>query len=578
MAIPIELTDRERHRIGLLAIALLAILSTFPLFTASVPYAHDLLFHLARIRSIADGLGSGTIPVRLMDAQASGFGYPSGICYPDLLLYLPGLLVMLGCDLWVAYVLFVLLINAATAAIALHSFSRVFRSWRIGLGCCVLWTLSPYRLCDALLRASVGEYLALMFVPLLVLGLWRLFLDDRSAPGAGWLTLALGATGVVLSHVLSVILFMPPCLLALIPLVLWRRKDGWLIGIGKAAGLSVLLCVGFLLPFFDYYTSHDLAVKYFSNSCAKHALEPAQLFGAFWELSGESLELGRSLVREMPLGAGWCLMFMLPMAALVMLVPSVRTERYDGLRRWIMLFGIATLAILFLTTCWFPWDLDVPVLGSMVGALATIQFPWRLVGVATLLLVLLAGTLASCITPKVQLALAASVALCLAECGIATNTYLRWAPRKTLEGYMQIDPAIGMGEYLPIELSLDIAKEWQRGSYPTSQGDGTLESCERITPQSWRTSVANDTNETQVVRLPALWHHQLEIVPEDGSTDAEVVYDGGYAGIKLTPGQRGTYRMNFVEPASWRIAEAVSGVTAVAVIGVSVVGARRKRA
>ena len=38
MAIPIELTDRERHRIGLLAIALLAVLSTFPLFTAAIRF------------------------------------------------------------------------------------------------------------------------------------------------------------------------------------------------------------------------------------------------------------------------------------------------------------------------------------------------------------------------------------------------------------------------------------------------------------------------------------------------------------------------------------------------------------
>ena len=573
-----ELTDKERRRIGLLVIAILAVLSTFPLLTSSVPYAHDLLFHLARIRSIADGLGSGTFPVRLMDAQASGFGYPSGICYPDLLLYLPAVLVLFGCDLWVAYVLFVLLVNVATAAIALYAFGHVFRSWRVGLGCCALWTLSPYRLCDVLLRASVGEYLALMFVPLLVLGLWRLFLDERSAPGAGWLTLALGASGVVLSHVLSVILFMPPCLLALIPLALWRRKDGWLLGIAKAAGLSALLCVGFLFPFFSYYLSHDLAVKYFSNSCAKHALEPAQLFGAFWELNGESLELGRSLELEMPLGAGWCLMLMLPTAALVALVPSVRTERYEGMRRWIVLLGVATLVVLFLTTCWFPWDLDVPVLGALVGALATIQFPWRLVGVATLLLVLLAGVLATCVTPRVRMALATSVVLCLAECGIATNTYLRSAPRKSLDRYMQIDPGIGMGEYLPIELSLDIAKEWQRGSYPTSQGAGTLESCERITPQSWRASVANDTDETQVVRLPVLWHHQLELVPEGASADAELVYDGGYAGIRLAPGARGTYRASFVEPVAWRIAEVASGATALAIVGFSVFYARRKRA
>lgn len=573
-----KLTDREWRRVGLLVVAVLAILTTFPLFTTSVPYAHDLLFHLARIRSIGDGLRSGIFPVRLMDAQAAGFGYPTGMCYPDVLLYLPGFLVRLGCDLWVAYGLFVLLVNAATAAIALHAFTCVFRSRRIGLGCCALWTLSPYRLCDVLLRAAVGEYLALMFAPLLVLGLWRLFLDERSAPGAGWLTLALGATGVVLSHVLSVILFMPPCLLACIPLARWRRKDGWLLGIAKAAGLSALLCVGFLFPFFNYYMSHDLAVKYFLNSCAKNALEPAQLLTAFWEMSGESLAVGRSLVHEMPLGAGWGVMLVLPIAALVALVPSVRTERYEDMRRWIVLFVVATLVLLFLTTCWFPWGYNGRFLGPIIGAMATIQFPWRLFGVATMLLVLLAGALASCVTPQVRVTLAATVVLSLAECAVATNTYLRTAPRKSLEDYMHTEPGIGMGEYLPIEINLDVTKEWLRGSYPVSQGLGTLESCERITPQSWRATVANDTNDTQTVRLPVQWHHQLELAPEGESAGAELVYDGGYAGIKLAPGARGTYRVDFVEPITWRVAEVVSGATAVALVGVSVYNARRKRA
>lgn len=563
----------SRHKTSLILVVALGLLCTFPLFTTSIPYGHDLLFHLARIQSIADGLRAGVFPVRLMDAQAYGFGYPSGMCYPDLLLYVPGTLVALGCDLWVAYVLFVLAVNFATAAIALHAFTQVFRSRSVGMGCCALWTLSPYRLSDVLLRASVGEYLSLMFAPLLVLGLWRLFLDEQSEPGAGWLTLAIGASGVVLSHVLSVVLLMPPCLLALIPLARWRRKNGQLAGIAKAAGVSVLLCVGFLVPFFSYYLSHDLAVKYFSNSCAKHALEPAQLFDSFHEMHGESLELGKSLLNEMPLGVGWCLLVALPATALVLCVPNIRTEAYGRLRRWVFVLGGATLVTFLLTTCWFPWDFDGPILGPVIGALATIQFPWRLVGVASILLVLLMGVLASCTQPKMRLVWAASLALCIVECGFSTNSYLRTAVRSPLETYMRRDPAIGMGEYLPIELSVTEAKKWKRGEVP-NPSEGTLVSCERINPQAWHASVANDTDSEQVVRLPLLWHHQLELTGENGASEARVVYDGGYAGIVLAPGARGSYLVTFVEPLAWRATEVVSFGTAVSIVGVSM--ARRR--
>ena len=568
MSAPITLTDRERRTAGTIAVVVLALLSTFPLFTTSVPYGHDLLFHLARLQSIADGLRAGVVPVRLFSAQASGFGYPTGICYPDVLLYPPAILVLLGCDLWVAYVLFVLAVNLATAALALRAFRQVFRSWRIGLGCCVLWTLSPYRLCDVLLRASVGEYLALMFAPLLVLGLWRLFLDERSKPGAGWLTLTIGASGVVLSHVLSVTMLMPPCVLAIVPLALWRRKDGWLLGLAKAAGVSVLLCVGFLVPFFSYYTAHDLGVKYFSNSCAKHALEPSQLFEAFQEMSGESVQLGWDLSGEMPMGTGWCLLVALPLAVLPMALPSVRTEAYGRMRKWLVLLGAASLVYLFLSTCWFPWSLEIPVLKELVDAMAVIQFPWRLVGVASMLLTLLLGVVASCTKPHVRAACAVSLALAVAECGVATNSYLRTAERQPLWEYMRRDPAIGMGEYLPIELSVSVAKGWGPDFVP--EGEGTVESCEAVTPQSWQATVRNDTDATQHVRLPLLWHHQLELRAHDGADDATLCYDGGYAAIELAAHSGGTYDVTFVEPLVWRVAEVVSTATAVALVAVGV--------
>ncbi len=566
----------SRRRLVVLFIATISILCTFPLLTSYVPISHDIHdihFHLARIQSIADGLRAGVFPVRLFDAQAYGFGFPTGMCYPDLLLYLPSLLVALGCGLWFAYTLFVLLVNVATATIAYHTFSSVFRSRRIGMACCMLWTLSPYRLCDVLLRAAVGEYLALMFAPLLVLGLWRLFLDEQSGPGTGWLTLAVGATGIVLSHVLSVVLFMPPCLIALVPLVLWRRKDGWLLGLAKAAGLSILLCVGFLFPFLSYYSAHDLGVKHFANGCNNDSLEPAQLLEAFQPLRGWSLPLNESLENEMPLSTGWCLMLGLPAAAIALFVPFARNEAYERYRRWIAVLAAGTLVTLFMTTYVFPWNYDGPIFGLVIQALSVIQFPWRLLGVASLMLVLLIGAVASCTKPHVRVLVATSLALCILECAIATSTFVSSSQRLPIDSFMASSPGIGNGEYLPTEITLTDVKGWN-GNIPAPLETGTRREFETINPQRWRAIVANDTGETKVVRLPIQWHHQL-VLQGDDVTGAKVVYDGGFAGIELAPHTSGTYEVAFVEPLSWRAAEVVSGVTAVGIIGFALYTKRR---
>ena len=565
----------SRRRIVILFIATISAICTFPLLTSSIPISHDIPFHLARIQSIADGLRAGVFPVRLFDAQAFGFGYPTGMCYPDLLLYLPSLLVALGCGLWFAYTLFVLCVNVATAVIAYRAFSAVFRSRRIGLACCTLWTLSPYRLCDILLRASVGEYLSLMFVPLLVLGLWRLFLDERSAPGSGWLTLAIGATGIVLSHVLSVVLFMPPCLIALVPLILWRRKNGWLLGIAKAAGLSILLCVGFLLPFLSYYTGHDLGVKHFSNGCYGDSLEPAQLLEAFLPMKGWSGSITSALDNEMPMGAGWCLMLGLPAAALVLFVPFVRNEEYDRHRRWIALFSIGTIVTLFMTTFRFPWNYDGPVFGVIIQALSVIQFPWRLIGVASLMLVLILGSVASCTKPRARMVIAASLALCILECAVATSTFLANAHRFPLKELLASDHNIGNGEYLPTEITSDEVKTWLDG-IPAPLERGTSREFETINPQRWRATVANDTDAEKVVRLPIQWHHQL-VLQGDNPSDASIVYDGGFAGIKLAPHTSGTFEIAFVEPVAWRAVEVVSGAAGVGLVGVVLYTEHAKR-
>ena len=565
----------SRRRIIVLFIATISIICTMPLMTSSLPVSHDIAFHLARIQSIADGLRAGIFPVRLFDAQAYGFGFPTGMCYPDLLLYIPSLLVALGCELWFSYTLFVLLVNVGTAVIAYRAFSAVFRSRRIGLACCMLWTLSPYRLCDLLLRASVGEYLALMFAPLLVLGLWRLFLDGQSEPGAGWLTLAIGASGIVLSHVLSVVLFMPPCLIALVPLILWRRKDGWLLGLAKTAGLSILLCIGFLLPFLSYFTGHDLAVRHFSNWCYSDSLEPAQLLETFLPMKGSSQVLTKALNNEMPASPGWCLMLGLPAAALALFVPFVRNEKYERYRRWIAVLAIGTLVTLFMTTFHFPWDSKRPVIRLIIRAFSVIQFPWRLIGVASLMLVLMLGAVASCTKPRARMIIAASLALCTLECAVATSTFVANARRSALDEFMASSPSIGNGEYLPTEIKFAEVKDWA-GNIQVPLDEGTRREFETINPQRWRATVANDTNEEKVVRLPIQWHHQLAL-QGDNTSGASIVYDGGFAGIKLAPHTSGTFEVAFVEPIAWRVAEVVSGVTGVGLIGITLYTRQAKR-
>ena len=543
---------RRRVVIGVMLL-LLAVIATCSLFVPSAKWTpgHDLPFHIARIQSIAQGLQSGVMPVRLYACQAHGFGYPCGVCYPDLFLYVPGALVAAGLHPWVAYVVFVFLINLVTAIVAYYAFATVFQSWRHGLVCATLWTLAPYRLCDVLLRAAVGEYLALVFAPLIVLGLWRVFLDDSTPEGAGWKTLAIGASGIVYSHILSVVMFLPVSLLAMVPLARHRKKDGWVLAIGKAAVLTLLLCAAFLVPFFDYYLHHDLGVKYFGNSAYEHSLYPGQFLIPFQPFSGWSNSLDQGILGEMPLEIGLSLLVVLVLAFVWLRRPSVRAAGSEEAEGWIRLLAWASVAMLLLTTCLMPW--------GFAGPLATIQFPWRLLGLATLLLVVLAGVLMGHTSDRLRTFWIVCLALCLVEGAYCEVSFaMLGEPLEVTMTSVEGDD-IGMGEYVPIQQSKDFFDAWDQIA-PVAPAGVEVRDFERTTPQETRVGLDNTTNTTQRVRLPLFWHRQLQLDPQEGAT---LEWDDGYAAIALAPHAAGTYAIAFVEPLLWRVAEIISLVAAI---------------
>ncbi|MDO4798529.1 MAG: hypothetical protein Q4A01_11000 [Coriobacteriales bacterium] len=562
--------DGKRRTTTVLVVGAIALLSTFPLFTPSATYGpvHDLPFHIARIQSIAQGLQAGVFPVRLYAAQASNFGYPCGICYPDLFLYVPGVLVALGMHPWPAYVLFVLLVNLATAAIAAYAFSRVFCSERVGLLCATLWVLSPYRLCDVWLRAAVGEYLALAFAPLIVLGLWRVFLDEKSEPGLGWLTLALGASAVIYSHVLSVAMFLAFALLAMIPLALWRKKSGCALAIAKAAGVTVLLTAAFLVPFLDYYLHHDLGVKYFGNSAHEHSLYPLQAAVPFQAFRGSSVALGEA-GDEMPLEVGIALLVVLFVSVPVCVVSSLHRADQERWRRWVVLLACSSVAVLLLTTCLFPWGYDGPLtpLKAVVDAAATIQFPWRLLGIASLRLVLLAGSLAAYAVPRMRVLWVVCVVLCVVEACYGGVSYLLNAQPLEVGQHSVAGMDIGMGEYVPIQQSKDFAQNWDSFE-PVAPDAVEIGGFARTTPQETCLHVHNASDQTQRVRLPLFWHQQLQVEPSDAG--ATLAWDDSYAALDVAPHASLDVTVAFVEPLLWRIAMHVSALTLLALVVLSI--------
>ena len=244
-----EENGRKRYREKMAAV--LAVLATagftsIPMFCDGIYFSHDLLFHLNRIYGIAEGV-STQLPVRIHPFWGKNYGYATGVCYGDLLLYFPAFLYREGIPLRIASKIYLFGIQLLTAGISIFSFQSISGKKNVGRLCGFLYTASMWRLVDVYTRGALGEYSAMAFLPLVVLGFWFL-LKEEPEYKKGFFSFAVGFTGVIQTHVLSVLML--ALFGGLLCLLKWRRfftKKVLQAFLVSAAGV-VFLNLGFLIP------------------------------------------------------------------------------------------------------------------------------------------------------------------------------------------------------------------------------------------------------------------------------------------------------------------------------------------
>lgn len=245
LALSWDKTERGRkNRRDAMILVCAAAFACMPLLWRGVYDGHDLLFHLNRIEGIASGLRNGQFPVRIHSSTLLGYGYAAPEFYPELFLYFPAALRNLGVSLSASVRVFEACINLATALACYLCVRSLMRSRRAAVGASVLYTLCIYRLVNLYTRATLGESLAMIFFPIVLLGLYEVLRRNEKR----WPLLALGMTGVCMSHLLSTLFCAAFCALAAVLSVkkLFAEKRR-ILAILLAAGVTgavrpVVLC------------------------------------------------------------------------------------------------------------------------------------------------------------------------------------------------------------------------------------------------------------------------------------------------------------------------------------------------
>jgi len=541
----------------------LAVLASIPLFTDYMIIGADAIFHWMRIEALARSIVCGDIPARIEEVWLYGHGYANSIFYCDTLLTVPALLRLLGFDMNVSYGIFVFLVNLATAWVAYISFRGCFGRRSLGMLGSLLYTLAPYRIYNIYNRCAVGEYTAMIFLPLLCYGFYLLFTEDihKKEYKRYWLIPVAGFSGIIQSHVLTCEI--TGAFVILLCVILIRkvfRRQTFLELIKVVAG-TVALNLWFLLPFLDmtvsdeYYFSHNAG-----NTIQNRGVLPAHFIYTMQAAGGNSRFHEQGLLDTEPIGVGFAIL--LGTAAFFIArrlwEPGENEKRQDKAAVVAFILGAAGLVM---STGLFPWN-AIQGAGKVTGMLVPmLQFPTRLTIIPTVCFVFVACTAALGVerSGNVLLKRGFSVLLC-AGC-IVFSLYQTNDTLLVKSGVMRLYSAQGMGhsailggEYLPLGTNGSFQYHEAEPSGGVTVSAYEKEGLNTLTELSVR-----EEKGEHYVELPLLYYKGYRAQDMETGQRFEAVPGDNYEiRVMLPAGYQGTLRTWYAGMWYWRLAEAVS--------------------
>jgi hypothetical protein len=358
---------------GLAVVAALALLAASAFIVrAGLPRATDAELHVYRAAELNHVLGEGVFYPRWAPDFYYGYGYPIFNYYAPLTYYLANLLdLILGVGT-VGAVQAVFVLGFLLAGVGAYLLGRELFGPESGVVAAACYCFAPYVLfVDPHARGNLAEHFALSLLPLVFYSYRRLV--SGKGRGAAFAAGVLGLAALVLSH--NLLALVSGALIA--AYLVWQaiaerqlRGAGW--------GGAALLVAACLSAFF-----------WLPALAERHAVKLEVIGPGHFDFHEHFVSIGELLAGSMRLDMGsaaprfW--LNLGPGQWVLALVGIVALALSGLARRRALFFAAAALVLVFLM---LPLS---SVLWERVPGMEYLQFPWRLLGPAALMLAVCAA-------------------------------------------------------------------------------------------------------------------------------------------------------------------------------------------
>ncbi|MDR3191130.1 MAG: YfhO family protein [Lactobacillaceae bacterium] len=333
------------------------VISILPLIefwhTQTVYSGSDLQFHINRIHELVTGLNAGNvnlISLHSFNSVGSGVQY----FYPNLTLIPAVIVFLLVHNSVTAYYVSLLIYGIITFLVAEYAFDKLLKDKWLSLFGAIIFSLAFYRVFSILGVSAFGEFIAMAWIPLVVLGYYRVI--NKAGWKTLWIAMVLMGYTHLLSLALTIVILLGVTVLRLI--INHKKVFSEILDYVKAAAAFVLSFLAFLVPFVLLTKQNNIATP----DATLH-YDWANTFAGYY-VSSFRLLSSRTL--------GFVFIILLVAAFFVWKYTSPKTR---------FVFWIA-LGLTFLASSDFPYFelVHTPV--------ANLQFPYRFLPFAIALLTL----------------------------------------------------------------------------------------------------------------------------------------------------------------------------------------------
>ncbi len=347
-----------KKAIGLILVILLSFWSVKSLIGRGYFPMHDDT-QVARVIVMGNALKHGQFPVRWVSDLGYGYGYPLYNFYGPLPYYFGGSLYALGVDS-VMTTKWMFGIGTVLAAVTMFLFLYPMVGLLASMTGSIIFLYAPYHAVQIFIRGSVGEYWAVAFIPLLLLGIYK------KKPIIG----TLGLAGIILSH--TILGFISTIALGFSIVIFMIRKRDWnkLNILFLGLGISAFFWLPAIVEM--QYTSVSNMISSSSTSFLDHFICLSQLWNSPWGYGGSAPGCIDGM--SFKIGKFHTIVFILSLFFLLFNRLVIRLKRINII---ILIVAVYTITMIFfiLPLSSFIWNI--------FPLTRYIQYPWRLLSFVT---------------------------------------------------------------------------------------------------------------------------------------------------------------------------------------------------